>query len=135
MFKSVISDTFFYYRRDSLYFEEGKLMTKDNGYIKNRTEQNKDTLLFGPSNHEFPQLISKGILFFPDSLKEINLTGELILERIIDLSGNPDSIKIFKSTNDRLNEVAINYIKNWKFIPGKLNGKPSVYRMRIPLKF
>lgn len=53
----------------------------------------------------------------------VNEKGEVLAPRVAD------------STNERLNEHALESVKNWKFKPGEKDGQPVVTRLVAPVKY
>jgi TonB family protein len=59
--------------------------------------------------------------------------GLVILEVIIDADGQPCSVTVLRSMRGDPDEAAANAVKQWRFIPAKLNGKswPVAYNVTV----
>lgn len=61
--------------------------------------------------------------------------GTVYIVFIVNKDGRVEQPKIQKSTASVFEKPALNAIKNWKFEPGKRNGDPVRFRMRVPITF
>lgn len=61
--------------------------------------------------------------------------GTVYLIFIVDQQGRVDSPAVQKSTDPVFEKPALDAVKKWKFEPGKRNGQPVRFRMRIPITF
>ena len=82
-----------------------------------------------------PKLITKGKLIYPDSLKNAKITGTIFVECVVDTQGTVIEMKIFKSSNKRLNKFALETVSNYKFLPGRLGKTKVRTKIVVPIKF
>jgi protein TonB len=61
--------------------------------------------------------------------------GTVYIVFIVDQEGRVQNPIIQRSTDPVFERSALAAIKNWKFEPGKRNGKPVRFRMRVPITF
>ena len=61
--------------------------------------------------------------------------GTVWLIFIVDEKGRVQSPKVVKSTDPVFEGPVLAALKQWKFEPGKRNGKPVRSRRRIPISF
>lgn len=54
---------------------------------------------------------------------------------VVDQDGRVDAPRVQRSTNPEFDRAAVNAVKQWKFEPGKRNGQPVRFRMRVPITF
>ncbi len=54
---------------------------------------------------------------------------------IVDPQGKVSNPIIQKSSDSIFDQPALNAVKQWKFEPGKRNGQPVRFRMRVPITF
>ncbi len=54
---------------------------------------------------------------------------------IVDQQGKVENPVVQKSTDPLFDKAALAAVKQWKFEPGKRNGQPVRFRMRVPLTF
>ena len=75
-------------------------------------------------------------LYYTEIAKRIGIEGKVILTAIIDKHGEVIGKRRFtNSLFDDLDKIALNAVKELKFIPGKQRGKPVIVRMSIPIVF
>lgn len=62
--------------------------------------------------------------------------GIVILEIIIDPQGVPCSVAVLRSLRSDADEAAVNAVKQWRFIPAKLNGEgwPVAYNVTVAVE-
>jgi len=72
---------------------------------------------------------------YPLDLRQAGISGEVVIQFIVDSKGNVRNIKIVKSTNTGFNENVLRAVRNWKFEPGKKNGKKVNTRVQQPIPF
>lgn len=54
---------------------------------------------------------------------------------VVDTNGSTQKAIVQKSSDPALEAPALGAVKRWRFDPGKRNGKPVRFRMRVPIKF
>jgi hypothetical protein len=63
------------------------------------------------------------------------LGGYVLLAYVVTPDGRVTEPLIFKTSDDRLNEIAAGAIRDWRFTPGTLNGKPVAAAALQELQF
>jgi len=61
--------------------------------------------------------------------------GTVYIIFIVSTEGRVQDPVVQRSSNPRFNESALSAIKRWRFEPGKRNGRPVSFRMRVPITF
>jgi protein TonB len=61
--------------------------------------------------------------------------GTVYIIFIVDQNGRVQNPIVQKSTDSVFEKPALTAVKKWKFEPGKRNGKPVRFRMRVPFTF
>jgi TonB family protein len=94
----------------------------------------------GSHNEEMPNIIggSDAIIKnvrYPETAKAAKIEGKVIVDCVIDESGNVCETTIFKSVSPELDAEAMRAIRLVKFTPGKKDGKPVKIKMFIPIMF
>jgi protein TonB len=56
---------------------------------------------------------------------ETHLRGTVIVEAIIDRQGAPCSVRVIRSLAPDEDRAAVNAVKQWRFVPAKVNGKAA----------
>lgn len=95
----------------------------------------KEKVVFEDPERIHPELISKGPLVYPDSLRNQNIHGIVRVKCLIDTLGNIKEKSIYKSDDSRLNNAALETVSTYKFKPGRYVGKKVESIMLIPIKF
>ena len=73
---------------------------------------------------------------YPAVSKRMGEQGKVFLRVYINEQGQPEKIEIKQSSGyDRLDEAALNTVRNWKFVPGKRNGVPEAMWHIVPINF
>jgi protein TonB len=89
---------------------------------------------------EMPQLIGglKGIqgqIKYPEIAKRVGVEGKVIVQAIVDETGNVISVSTVKGIGSGCDEVAMDAVRNSKFTPGKQRGKNVKVQITIPIVF
>ncbi|KEH07996.1 hypothetical protein GY14_23395, partial [Delftia tsuruhatensis] len=73
---------------------------------------------------------------YPAISRRMGEQGTVMLRIFVDAQGLPQKIEVSKSSGyDRLDQQAVDGVKNWKFVPGKSNGTPTPMWVTVPVKF
>ena len=72
---------------------------------------------------------------YPLELRKANITGEVVVEFIINKKGDVVSAHAVRSTNPGFEAAAIEAVQLWKFRPGLKNGRKVNTRMQVPIVF
>ncbi len=72
---------------------------------------------------------------YTELAKRIGIEGKVIVQAVIDENGDVTNVSIVKSLFPQLDKIALNAVKDTKFIPGKQRGKPVKVQMSIQVAF
>jgi protein TonB len=61
--------------------------------------------------------------------------GTVTIVFVVDQRGRVENPIVQSSTNPAFETPALAAVKQWKFEPGKRNGEPVRFRMRVPITF
>ena len=67
--------------------------------------------------------------------RKARIQGVVIVEAIIDKTGNVTNVKILKGLPMGLDQAAADAVKKWKFKPATLNGKPVAVIYNLTVNF
>lgn len=84
---------------------------------------------------ELPVAIHKVNPEYPEIAKRARIEGIVVLDAIINKDGTVGNIKVLRSLNPLLDQAAIQAVKKWKYIPGKVNGKPVTSYLTVTVRF
>jgi len=101
----------------------------------------------GGSNHAGPvapvpvggdvkpaQLIESVPPQYPQMARNQHLGGNVIIDALVDAEGNVSSMKVL-SGPPLLHQAALNALKQWKYEPAELNGKPTSMHLTVTIQF
>lgn len=73
----------------------------------------------------------------PTITKEVRkkAPGTVYIVFVVDQNGRVESAMVQQSTDPVFEKPALAAVKQWKFEPGKRNGQPVRFRMRVPITF
>lgn len=74
-------------------------------------------------------------VYYTEIAKRIGIEGKVVIEIIVDKTGDVVQAKIVKGIYDELDLIALNAVKKAKFSPGLQRGKPVRVKMWIPIVF
>ena len=72
---------------------------------------------------------------FPNDLRNRGISGVVMVNVLIDTQGNPQDLKVAKSSNSAFEEPAVEALKKWKFKPAERDGAIVALRVVIPIRF
>ena len=72
---------------------------------------------------------------YPFEMKRAGITGEVLIEFIIDVNGEVKNPTVVKSTQREFENAALLAVAKWKFTPGKKGGRPVNSRRQQPISF
>jgi protein TonB len=72
---------------------------------------------------------------YPYQAKVDGLSGEVVVEFIVDYNGRVMNPHVVSSTNPVFEESTLRAISQWRFEPGRRNGTIVRFRMRMPVEF
>jgi protein TonB len=89
---------------------------------------------------EMPELIGgikglQGKIVYPEIAKRVGVEGKVIVQAIVDENGKVVSVNTVKGIGSGCDEVAMDAVRNSKFVPGKQRGKNVKVQVTIPIVF
>ncbi|HKV12909.1 MAG TPA: TonB family protein [Thermoanaerobaculia bacterium] len=82
-----------------------------------------------------PELISGHSPVYTELARKARLQGTVVVEAIIDESGNVTNAQVLKGLPLGLDQAALQAVQNWKFRPATLNGQPVKVYYSLTIKF
>ena len=64
-----------------------------------------------------------------------HLQGMVILEAIVDEEGTVTEVKVLRSVNPLLDREALAAVRQWRYSPVVLNGRPVPFVLSVSLSF
>jgi TonB family protein len=87
-----------------------------------------------PKTVTAPKLISSGRLVYPQSARQSSIQGTVTVLAMIDETGKVVSAKALNGPL-LLREAAVNSVKEWKYAPSLLDGKPVPSQVTVGVEF
>jgi periplasmic protein TonB len=82
-----------------------------------------------------PNKISAPPPQYTEIARKARIQGVVIVEAIIDKEGNVTNVKVLKGLPMGLDQSAVDAVKEWKFQPATLNGKPVAVIYNLTINF
>lgn len=84
---------------------------------------------------QMPSMSSDVIIPYPPEAKKRGIQGSVIMDLLIDASGNVRSVQVLEGPGFGLNEAAANAAKLFKFSPAKIGDEFVAVKIRYSYKF
>jgi TonB family protein len=81
-----------------------------------------------------PVLIQRVEPVYPMLAKQSGIEGAVVLEALVNTSGQVNDLRV-ASGNSLLAAAALRAVRQWRYLPSRLNGKPVEVPIRITLNF
>lgn len=82
-----------------------------------------------------PKVLNKVAPVYPSALKEKGVQGRVVLEVVINEEGKPWMLRVLKSDDEGFNQAALDAVKQWRWEPPMLHGKPVSLRWTLTINF
>jgi protein TonB len=105
------------------------------GHAAAATEAATDQIFALADLDQAPRAVFQPAPEYPSALRKQKLDGTVHVLFMVDKTGRVESPLVQKSTNPGFEAAALQAVKRWRFEPGKRNGEPVVFRMRVPITF
>ena len=84
-----------------------------------------------PSSQIPPILIASGEMVYPQDAKAEGIQGHVTLSYDVDINGRVQNVTVIESSPPGIfDDSAIEYLKTWRFQPGKSKGTPVASKNR-----
>ena len=82
-----------------------------------------------------PKLVKKVEPPYPEIARRSRLEGVVVLEAVITKTGAVEEVKILRPLHPVLDQAALNAVKQWKYEPAVLNGRPVKVYFTVTVTF
>lgn len=72
---------------------------------------------------------------YPGVARSQGLTGEVVVEFLVDESGRVQDPRVVRSTDPMFDASALTAVEKWRFEPGTRYGRVVRFRMAVPIQF
>jgi protein TonB len=86
---------------------------------------------------EMPKLVKQTVPVYPEEARKKGIQGEIMVQILVGTDGSVKEATIVsnKTGSKDFEKAALDAVKQWKFEPGKLDGKPVEVNVVVPIKF
>ncbi len=88
-----------------------------------------------PRSAALPKVVRQSPPVYPLALQKAGITGEVVVEFVIDQRGDVANAVAARSTSPDFNAAAVEAVRRWKFKPATVDGRAVNTRMRVPIIF
>jgi periplasmic protein TonB len=81
-----------------------------------------------------PRLVSSVLPVYPPVARDAGIEGDVVIDTTIDKTGRVTSTKVV-SGPAVLRGPALDALRQWKYVPSKLNGEPVAVQMTVTIRF
>lgn len=89
----------------------------------------------GPSEVKPPRKVHHVDPWYPDSVREERVQGQVVVEAVLAPSGCVRSAKLLRSADPRLDVVALLTVAQWRYTPTVIRGVPVAVIMTVTVNF
>ena len=82
-----------------------------------------------------PQVVKERKPSYTQSTLKAGISGSVEMEVVVDVEGSVSDARVIKPLHPELDEQALSAVKDWKFSPGVMNGKPVPVLVMIEMTF
>jgi periplasmic protein TonB len=83
----------------------------------------------------FPRVIKEVTPPYPPEVKEEKIEGQVWLECVVNVGGEPTDIAVAKGLHETLDTAAIDALKQWRFKPATKDGEPIAMKITVEFRF
>jgi len=80
------------------------------------------------------RLVKKVAPIYPTAARSENISGTVTVDALVDVSGNVAAAKVISGA-PIFHQAALNAVKQWKYEPAQLNGKPTAVHITVSVLF
>jgi protein TonB len=82
-----------------------------------------------------PRVVKEVRPQYPPGTMETGIQGTVRLRCVVQRDGRPGEVTVSDSLEPRLDEAAVEAMKQWEFEPGQRNGMPVAVRIAVEMTF
>ena len=84
---------------------------------------------------ETPRFLHQQQPVYPEAMRALGKTGEVVLSVLLDKTGKVRDIKVLSADDDAFTQAAIAAVLASSFIPAKIDGNPVAVKLKLPITF
>jgi periplasmic protein TonB len=96
----------------------------------------QDDTIYKPGNGvSLPTLVTEVRPNYTADAMRRRVSGAVLLQCVVDREGVPTNIEVVQSLDESLDEVALKALRQWRFEPGKKDGKAVSVQIDVKMAF
>jgi protein TonB len=100
-----------------------------------KSEEEADAIFSMAELDQLPRVVYQPPPDYPAELRRKKIDGTVYVLFVVDQSGRVNNPVVQESTHQAFDRPALRAVKRWRFEPGKRNGAPVRFKMRVPITF
>lgn len=89
----------------------------------------------GEGKRTIPKVTRQQRPIYPFAMRASGMRGEVVVDFIVDIEGRVRNPFVVRSLNPSFDDPAIDAVRQWKFEPGRVAGRPEPTHMQVPIIF
>lgn len=82
-----------------------------------------------------PKVVKEVRPQYPPEVMQSGVQGTVTLRCVVQRDGKPGEVTVSESLEPRLDEAAVDAMKQWEFEPGQRSGMPVAVRIAVEMRF
>jgi TonB family protein len=90
---------------------------------------------FGDGKRTLPRATLQQPPRYPMAMRASGMRGEVLVDFLVDIEGRVRNPYVVRSLNPSFDEPAVDAVRQWRFEPGTVGGRPVTTHMQVPVVF
>jgi protein TonB len=82
-----------------------------------------------------PRVIKRVNPDYPEELRRKKISGAVAVEFVVSENGKPEELTVKHSSNHIFDRLAVDAVKQWRFEPARVDGKPAPVHVSVEINF
>ena len=95
----------------------------------------QDDTIYTTKDVSPPQLVRDVHPHYPPSAMRRRVTGAVLLRCVVNRDGVPTRLEIITPVDDEIDRASLEALKQWRFLPGKKDGKAVLVQIDVKMAF
>ena len=105
------------------------------GFVGPLLAQQDDTIYKPGGDVSLPKVIKEVRPQYTGDAMRRRVSGAVLLRCVVDREGVPTDLEIVESLDEDLDRASREALQQWRFEPGKKNGKPVLVQIEVKMAF
>jgi len=113
----------------------GEIAARMLSSVENRVREEADAIFSLSDLDQAPRVVHQVTPEYPAELKRKRVAGSVHVLFVVDPSGAVQNPIVQQSSHPAFEPPALQAVRKWRFEPGRRNGQPVPFRMKVPIVF